>query len=87
MKTVFNESALGKRRASSWLVSEFAAEEKRMDLIQRYNDVAGHPGAAVKQVQDEFVGNRMEPDEAVAFIAVCMSLITAATGRTRMPRA
>jgi hypothetical protein len=87
MKAVFNENALGKRRASSWLASEFAVEEKRMDLIQRYNDVAGHPGAAVKQVQDEFVGNRMEPDEAVAFIAVCMSLITASTGQTRMPRA
>jgi hypothetical protein len=87
MKAVFNRNAFGNRRASSWLVSEFAAEEKRMDLIQRYNDVAGHPGAAVKQVQDEFVGNRMEPDEAVAFIAVCMSLITASTGQTRMPRA
>jgi hypothetical protein len=86
MAIAFDENVSSSRRASMWLISEFSAEEKRIDLIQRYNQVAGLPGAAVKQVQDEFISDRMEPDEAVAFIAVCMSLIRAASPRSRMRR-
>jgi hypothetical protein len=87
MASVFGETVAGTRRASLRLISEFSAEDKRIDLIQRYNEVAGHPGAAVMQVQDEFINNRMEPDEAVAYIAVCMSLIRAATHQSRPPSA
>jgi hypothetical protein len=81
MTIAADETTACLRQGSSWLAAEFSALEKRIDLIQQYNQVAGHPGPAVKQVQDEFISDRMEPDEAVAFIAVCMSLITAATGR------
>jgi hypothetical protein len=85
--SVFGETISGTRRASLRLISEFSTEDKRIDLIQRYNEVAGNPGAAVMQVQDEFISNRMEPDEAVAYIAVCISLIRAATHRSSTPNA
>lgn len=78
-----HEHAPGSRRGSAWLVAHYAEKEQRIDLIARYNLVAGSPSAAVAQVQHEFLHDRMEPAETVAFVGVCESLISSATRANR----
>lgn len=65
------------RSASAWLLNEYASMAKRIDLVERYNLVAGPPSMSVARVQDEFISDRMERQELVAFVGVCEALITA----------
>lgn len=68
--------------ASEWLLKEYASMPKRIDLIERYNVVAGPQSAAVARVQDEFINGRMERQELVAFVGVCETLIAASNKNT-----
>ena len=65
------------RRASAWLLKESACMAKRIDLVERYNLVAGPPGMAVARVQYEFITDRMAPQELIDFVGVCEALIEA----------
>lgn len=81
MVSDFYENSPRSRRASGWLIAEYAVLDRRLDLIRRYNDAAGTPSAAVAHVHDDFIKDRMEPEELVAFVQVCEGLIAAATKR------
>lgn len=81
MASNFYENLQRSRRASAWLIAEYAVLERRLNLIYRYNDVAGEPSAAVAQVHDDFIKDRMEPEELIAFVLACERLIAGATKR------
>lgn len=71
------KSILISRRSTAWLIAEYAARERRQELIERYNLVIGKPSMAVARVHDDFLKDRMEASELVAFVSVCEGLIVA----------
>jgi len=72
-----DENALRASQAASRLIAEYAVLERRLDLMNRYNEAVGPPSASVARVQSDFIKDRMEPGEIVAFVGVCQSLIFA----------
>ena len=77
MVTDFDRLTSKSRRASAWFIAEYAVLERRLDLINRYNETVGPPSPGVLQVQNDFIRDRMDPGELVAFVQVCEGLITA----------
>ena len=83
----FKKETVNRRTTSAWLIDEYSVLGNRLQLIDRYNAVAGPPSAAVKHVQGEFVNNHMVREEMVAFVLVCEGLITASERRhVRLPK-
>jgi hypothetical protein len=78
--------APGKRAANdSWDYAEFVVKKHRADLVDHFNQIAGRPSYAMKVLQDEFIEDRMDPREMIAFIKVCRGLIAAAITTVRPP--
>jgi hypothetical protein len=77
MNANFDKDAEALRKGSAWLMAEYAGQAKRIDLISRYNNAVGEPSPGVVRVQEDFLNNRMEPAEVVAFVGVCEKLIAA----------
>jgi hypothetical protein len=69
------------RRATTWLVAEYAMLAPRMDLINRYNNAVGAPGPAVAHVHADFIKGNMDDEELAAFVIFCNELIKASAGR------
>lgn len=61
----------------SWDVAALALRENRVDLMRRFNRVAGAPSPAVVKLQEEFIDGKLGPKETVNFAKVCMGLIHA----------
>jgi hypothetical protein len=78
MDSINRPKHLGGRAGADWITAEYATLKRRSDLISRYNAVAGPPCEFITQVHNDFLKDRMEPDEVVAFVIVCEELITAA---------
>jgi hypothetical protein len=72
-----SESESGRNR-KSWDIAALALRENRVDLIRRFNRVAGAPSPAVLRLQEEFIAGKLEPKEFVDFAKVCLGLIAAA---------
>jgi len=69
------------RRATTWLVAEYATLAPRMDLINRYNNAVGAPSSAVAHVHADFINGNMEDEELAAFVIFCEELIRARANR------
>lgn len=65
--------------------TEFALKQNRVALIGHYNFLAGLPSDAMAQLQDEFINARMAEEETIAFVKVCLGLITVAKAIGRFP--
>jgi hypothetical protein len=78
MDSINRRKNLSGRVGAAWITAEYASLKCRADLISRYNAVAGPPSEFITQVHNDFLKDRMEPDEVVAFVIVCEELITAA---------
>lgn len=76
-----NDKTSRERRANAWFIAEYAVLERRLELIDCYNNAVGPPSLGVIQVQEDFIKDRMEPSELIAFILVCKGLISAAEKR------
>lgn len=72
-----SENEPGSKRRS-WDVAALALRENRVDLIRRFNRVAGAPSPGVTRLQDEFIEGKLDPQEVVNFAKVCLGLIAAA---------
>jgi hypothetical protein len=53
-------------------------KEARVALVDQYNQIAGRPSLAMIVVQDEFINERMDPSEMIAFAKVIHGLIAVA---------
>jgi hypothetical protein len=81
MKHDTDARTLQRRQRGAWPIAQYALLERRIDLIERYNRAVGAPSHAVARVQNDFIKDRMEASEMVAFVVVCERLITAARRR------
>jgi hypothetical protein len=78
MDSITRPKNLSSRAGADWITAEYVTLRRRADLISRYNAVAGPPSEFIMQVHNDFLKDKMEPDEVVAFVIVCEELITAA---------
>lgn len=76
-----NRVSSQKGNSSAGLTAEYSILERRLELINLYNSVVGPPSLGIIHVQEDFIRNRMEPSEFLAFILVCKGLISAAEKR------
>jgi hypothetical protein len=69
--------------AGDWEFAAYALREHRIALVNDLNRLSGPPSPAMSIFQDEFIEDRMEPGETIAFAKVCYGLLAAAVARRR----
>lgn len=69
-----------------WAYVDFMLKKNRLDLINEFNRVVGPPSYQIQIVQNDFIQDRMDPAETIAFVKVCRGLIAAGFAVDRLPR-
>lgn len=55
-----------------------AMRDRRRRLVNRFNQLTGVPSYSVTRLQEEFIEDKLAPDEMVGFAEMCSNLIQAA---------
>lgn len=78
MDVALNRRASDMAIRDCWTFAQYALRSNRVELLRRFELAVGPPSEPMFVLQQEFLNDRMPPEDLSAFVDVCCGLIAAA---------